>query len=115
MSSASYPIVTGSKKGIQLDPRTKLLLLLTITTLMFSTSNEGIMNLVKPLLSLVPFILILSERRFQTAAKYLILYAACFALERVVEPRPDPALMDVPGMADELRRPMMLLVRGRRI
>ena len=29
MSSASYPIVTGSKKGIQLDPRTKLLLLLT--------------------------------------------------------------------------------------
>ena len=41
MSSASYPIVTGSKKGIQLDPRTKLLLLLTITTLMFSTSNEG--------------------------------------------------------------------------
>ena len=50
MSSASYPIVTGSKKGIQLDPRTKLLLLLTITTLMFSTSNEGIMNLVKPLL-----------------------------------------------------------------
>mgnify|MGYP000022652662 CR=1 FL=1 len=38
-----------------------------------------------------------------------------FALERVVEPRPDPALMDVPGMADELRRPMMLLVRGRRI
>ena len=63
MSSASYPIVTGSKKGIQLDPRTKLLLLLTITTLMFSTSNEGIMNLVKPLLSLVPFILILSERR----------------------------------------------------
>lgn len=47
MSSASYPIVTGSKKGIQLDPRTKLLLLLTITTLMFSTSNEGIIELGK--------------------------------------------------------------------
>ena len=78
MSSASYPTVTASKKSIQLDPRTKLLLLLTITTLMFSTSNEGIMNLIKPLLSLVPFILILSERRLQTAAKYLILYAACF-------------------------------------
>ena len=67
MSSASYPTITESKKGIQLDPRTKLLLLLTITTLMFSTSNEGIMNLMKPLLSLVPFILILSELRFQTA------------------------------------------------
>ena len=34
MSSASYPTVTASKKSIQLDPRTKLLLLLTITTLM---------------------------------------------------------------------------------
>ena len=75
MSSASYPIVTGSKKGIQLDPRTKLLLLLTITTLMFSTSNEGIMNLVKPLLSLVPFILILSERRFQTVTSIMTRFA----------------------------------------
>ena len=52
-----------SRNGIVLDPRTKLFMLITITTLMFSTSNEGIMNLVKPLLSLVPFILILSERR----------------------------------------------------
>lgn len=31
MSSASYPTITESKKGIQLDPRTKLLLLLTTT------------------------------------------------------------------------------------
>ena len=66
-----------------LDPRTKLVLLLTITTLMFSTSNEGIMNFVKPVLSLIPFVLILSERRFKTAGKYLLLYLACFALERI--------------------------------
>ena len=83
MGSAAYPTETESKTGIRLDPRTKLLLLLTITTLMFSTSNEGIMNLIKPLLSLVPFILLLSARRFQAAAKYLLLYAACFVLERV--------------------------------
>lgn len=71
------------RKGILLDPRTKLILLLTITTLMFSTSNEGIMNIVKPCLSLVPFALILSERRFKTAGKYLVLYAVCFILERI--------------------------------
>lgn len=36
---------------------------------------------------------------------------AGFRLGGVVEPTPDPALMDsVPGMRDELRRPMMLLV-----
>ena len=33
-----------------------------------------------------------------------------FVLKALVEPKPDPRLMDVPGMADELRRPMMLLL-----
>lgn len=82
MNGAGLSAVT-EKKGILLDPRTKLLLLFTITTLMFSTSNEGWMNLVKPVLSLIPFILILSERRFKTAGKYVLLYLICFVLERV--------------------------------
>ena len=80
MNGVSFSATTENKKGILLDPRTKLVLLLTITTLMFSTSNEGIMNIVKPCLSLVPFMLILSERRFKTAGKYLLLYVACFVL-----------------------------------
>ena len=37
-----------------------------------------------------------------------------FVLTGLVEPRPDPRLMDVPGMADELRRPMMLLVSAKK-
>ena len=69
MNGLSFSATTEKRKGILLDPRTKLILLLTITTLMFSTSNEGIMNIVKPCLSLVPFALILSERRFKTAGK----------------------------------------------
>ena len=84
MNGLSFSATTEKRKGILLDPRTKLILLLTITTLMFSTSNEGIMNIVKPCLSLVPFALILSERRFKTAGKYLVLYAVCFILERIV-------------------------------
>lgn len=74
---------SDNRKGIVLDPRTKLFMLVTITTLMFSTSNEGIMNVVKPILSLIPFALILSERRFKTAGKYALLYVACFILERL--------------------------------
>ena len=58
MNGVSFSATTENRKGILLDPRTKLVLLLTITTLMFSTSNEGIMNIVKPCLSLVPFVLI---------------------------------------------------------
>lgn len=81
MSGVSFS--QTNEEGILLDPRTKLLLLLTITTLMFSTSNEGIMNVIKPCLSIVPFVLILSEHRFKTAGKYLLLYVACFVLERI--------------------------------
>ena len=33
-----------------------------------------------------------------------------FSLRRVVEPKPPQRMMDLPGMKDELRRPMMLLV-----
>ena len=72
-----------ARKGLRLDPRTKLLLLLTVTTLMFSTGNTGVMNVVKPVLSVLPFLLLLSEGRWRTALKYLGLYALCFALERV--------------------------------
>lgn len=82
MDGAAFSAV-AEKKGILLDPRTKLAMLVTTTTLMFSTSNVGVMNIVKPVLSVLPFVLLLSERRFKTAGKYLILYFACFALERV--------------------------------
>ena len=60
-----------------------IFMLITITTLMFSTSNDGIMNIVKPILSLIPFALILSEHKFKTAGKYAVLYAVCFVLERL--------------------------------
>ncbi|CCX38900.1 methyltransferase domain protein [Clostridium sp. CAG:1013] len=33
-----------------------------------------------------------------------------FSLRRVVEPQPPERMMEIPGMKDELRRPMMLLV-----
>ena len=37
---------------------------------------------------------------------------AGFVLETVEEAMPDPAMMEIPGMQDEMRRPMMLLVRA---
>ena len=35
-----------------------------------------------------------------------------FALKEVEEAQPPENMMDLPGMADELRRPMMLLIRA---
>lgn len=68
---------------LRLDPRTKLALLFTVTTLMLGASNEGAMLAVKMLLSLVPFVLILSTGRWQMASKYLLFYALCFLAERI--------------------------------
>lgn len=38
-----------------------------------------------------------------------------FTLTRVVEPQPPADMLELPGMRDELRRPMMLLVAARKI
>lgn len=37
-----------------------------------------------------------------------------FEITGLVEPQPDASMLDIPGMADELRRPMMLLVSARK-
>lgn len=39
---------------------------------------------------------------------------AGFTLEHIEEAQPSKEMMDIPGMKDELRRPMMLLVRARK-
>ena len=80
---ASISDVQRENKGLLLDPRTKLLLLVTITSLLLSTGNEGVMNVVKPILSMIPFLLLLTEKQFKTAGKYFVFYVVCFILERI--------------------------------
>ena len=47
----------------------------------------------------------------RTLTTYLdTLLTGGFALRRVVEAKPPERMLDIPGMKDELRRPMMLLV-----
>lgn len=69
------------KKGIQFDPRTKLLLLITLCTLMLSTSSSGLMLYLKPLLALIPFTLLLLSAKYATGILYFVLYALGFVLE----------------------------------
>ena len=71
------------KRYIILDPRTKLALVVTISTLMLGGGNIGAMQFIRPVLCIVPFILLFSERRIKTSAKYLVLYIACYAIEMV--------------------------------
>lgn len=72
----------GERRYLQLDPRTKLFLLVTISTLMLGGGSVGVMKGLRVVLSLVPFLLLLSERRIRTAGKYLLFYILCFVLEQ---------------------------------
>lgn len=52
----------------------------------------------------------------RTLTTYLdALLQSGFAIERVVEPPPPEDMLDLPGMRDELRRPMMLLAAARKV
>lgn len=51
----------------------------------------------------------------KTLTTYVTTLLRCgFTLTGLVEPKPDPSMMDLPGMKDELRRPMMLLIAAER-
>lgn len=68
------------KRYVTLDPRTKLALVVTVSTLMLGGGNTGAMRFLRPVLCVAPFILLLAERRVKAAAKYLALYIACYAI-----------------------------------
>ena len=72
---------SSHKKGIKFDPRSKLLVLITLCTLMLSTSNSGLMLYLKPLLAFIPFLLFLLSKKYITGILYLILYALGFTFE----------------------------------
>lgn len=42
------------------------------------------------------------------------LIEAGFSIQHVIEPQPPAAMMELPGMPDEMRRPMMLLVSAKK-
>lgn len=72
-----------------LDPRTKMLLVLTITTVIIGGGNGGpmnVMNLVKPALTAVPLLLFLAEKKWKSAATYTVVYAAAFLGELFLVP-----------------------------
>ena len=54
----------SNRKGIRFDPRTKLFLLITLCSLILSTDNSGLMLYLKPLLALIPFVLLLLSAKY---------------------------------------------------
>jgi len=63
-----------TKQRFWLDPRTKLYMLLIFSIVMIDGKTDGISFWLKPALSLLPFLLLLSGRRRKAAAIYLSVF-----------------------------------------
>lgn len=60
------------KKGIRLDPRTKLLLMAVVATAEFLYSHTAFMIAV----AMIPFVLLLTNRQYRTAIIFFLLFSA---------------------------------------
>lgn len=79
-----------SQKSVSLfslDPRTKLFLVATVSTIMISGRVGGIMTIIHPILALVPFALLLLFGKAKSALFYLGVYAAAYGLLVFVMPQ----------------------------
>ena len=81
-------LMQSSRKSgaLTLDPRTKLLLIITITTILLSGGNGANLTIMKPILAATPMLLLLGSRQFVGALVYLSLYALGFAAELYLVP-----------------------------
>lgn len=60
--------VAGTKKGLYLDPRTKLLLMAVVATAEFLYNHTAFMIAV----ALIPFVLLLTNRQYKTAITFFL-------------------------------------------
>jgi energy-coupling factor transporter transmembrane protein EcfT len=72
---------TAVHSYLKLDPRTKLFLLLVISTVMISGTISGNALYSRLVFAAVPFILLLTGRKFAAASLYALLFAAACLME----------------------------------
>lgn len=86
MDIAGTALKFENKAVIPADPRTKLFLTVTVSTIMIAGGTGGLMNLVRPCLMMCPIIFLLLSRKWAAAARFAVTYVILFALELTVLP-----------------------------
>ena len=74
------------KKGIQLDPRTKLFLLLTISILVVGGEVSGVMVAIKPMIAVIPFLLLLTIGKWRQSICFISLFITLYLFELLILP-----------------------------
>jgi energy-coupling factor transport system permease protein len=64
--------------GIILDPRTKLLLVFTTSLVLVAGGYGGVMNIIRPVLAVLPFLLLAASRRWTVSLMYAALYSLTY-------------------------------------
>ena len=86
MDAAVTTLKFENKSSIPTDPRTKLFLTVTVSTIMITGSTGGFMNLVRPCLMACPIVFLLLSWKWSAAVRFAVTYAILFALELTVLP-----------------------------
>lgn len=66
------------KRGIVLDPRTKMLLLFTMAVFVLGYSGGEILNFLLPCFCVLPAVLLLTGRKYKTAFSYILIYSSSY-------------------------------------
>ena len=80
----------SAAKQMFLDPRTKILLCLTVSCVMISSDSFGIMNVVLPCLAAIPLLFLILLKKPQIAAYYAVMYAVTATVPRLLMPHLSP-------------------------
>lgn len=78
--------VVEKPSTLPLDPRTKIFLTITISSILIAGGVGGYMNVIRPCLAFIPFSFFLYDKRFGAALKYLIIYGVLFLCEIALIP-----------------------------
>jgi energy-coupling factor transport system permease protein len=68
-------------RGLRLDPRTKMLMVVTVGAIMTAGGYGGLMTYVRPLLACMPLLLFALSHRWVAAALYAIAFSAAYFVE----------------------------------
>ena len=74
-------------RGVVFDPRTKMLLLITMAVFVLGGAGGDILNPYMPLFCAVPCILFLLAKKWKTAFRYAVLYSIAYVSFQYFGPR----------------------------
>ena len=79
--------ITTTKKGLKIDPRSKIMILIAVGIIMMSGKLTGVEYILRIICTFVPFVLLLSVKQIKTAFGYLFILLCVELCEGFIVPK----------------------------